>query len=150
VSGARGRKARPAVTSARRVAQAELELPAREPQEEPAQGPALAALPLTPAYLEALGSAQEAATGVSRRAWAKGSARGAGPQQQTGGVVVTAGKLVRCQDCGGLRRPGGVHGFRLAPVPLAADWPRCEHGFPWFANCRARPALAPPCCRGTP
>ncbi|ATB36300.1 hypothetical protein CYFUS_001714 [Cystobacter fuscus] len=89
---------------------------------------------------------------VSVRTWAKGSARGEGPQVQTGGVVVAAApRWVPCEDCGSARPESmpGRHGAmpaRGVVLAGAAAWPSCRHGVPLWENCRGRPVV-PPCCR---
>lgn len=90
---------------------------------------------------------------VSSRTWAKGSARGEGPQQQRGAVVVApAAQWVRCEDCGGSRRDDvqGRHGampVRGVTVATRPDWARCRHSVPLWENCAGLP-VAPPCCLG--
>lgn len=89
---------------------------------------------------------------VSRRTWSKGSARGDGPAQAAGAVVVRAGvRWVKCEGCPSARRADakGRHGamppYRLTPAEREA-WPRCEHGLPWWVACHGR--VPPPCCAG--
>ncbi len=89
---------------------------------------------------------------LSVHTWAKGSARGEGPQQQRSAVVVQAPrKWVPCEDCGSARpahmrgRHGAmpVTGGTLAAV--GAAWQVCRHGVPFWQGCRAQ-AVEPPCC----
>jgi hypothetical protein len=92
---------------------------------------------------------------LSLRTWAKGSARGEGPQQRRAAVEVAAGApYVPCEDCASLRPEGaaGRHGAMpatRATLAAVADWPRCQHHRPYWENCRAA-AVVPPCCWGAP
>jgi hypothetical protein len=95
---------------------------------------------------------------LSTRVWSKGSARGAGPQQQSQSLWVGRGRAVPCSDCGKVLLkygPGPArHGGYLLPsaakgAQIAAAWPRCAHGELFWVDCLRRPA-PPPCCAGEP
>jgi hypothetical protein len=146
-----GRKRRPAAVSARRkeAVRAALSVPGKRPPGAPLPDTRLPLARRPDGLLMQI----KVFEGTSERLWSKGSARGAGPQQQRGAVAVGArAKWVRCEDCGSGRPAGaaGRHGAmpvtgpRLAAV---ADWPLCRHGAPWWQNCRAAP-VPPPCCGG--
>jgi len=138
MSQARGRRRRPADTSPREVSARQPTVPdVRLPLRHTLNGYRMRHVDYT------------GAERLSVRTWAKGSARGEGPQQQRGGVAVAAAApWVPCEDCGSARPKGaaGRHGAMPART-MAASWPRCMHGAPHWENCRGRP-VAPPCCEG--
>ncbi|KFE60118.1 hypothetical protein DB31_5989 [Hyalangium minutum] len=88
-----------------------------------------------------------AATRPSHRAWAKGSARGAGGAVSTGTVHVRRSEPQRfCEKCG-LSRPGGSgpHAPRLMRDDIPG-WPVCVHGRRYLADCQWQPAGPRECC----
>ncbi|MFE8599820.1 hypothetical protein [Archangium violaceum] len=123
----RGRKQVKPATSSRTV-QTSLSLAPPAAVEEEPQGPALAAMPMVPAYVEALAAAQAA------------HARKRGPPP------AVAVRWVTCERCGKGRRVGMGERHGAMPVRAAREgWPRCVHGVPHWENCVGAP-VDPECC----
>ncbi|HZI06724.1 MAG TPA: hypothetical protein VEZ71_22045 [Archangium sp.] len=126
-----GRKRRPAATSARGASQESLPLAPPAPREDGAptrQAPA--DLPAAPAPVAVPVRQLETV-----------------PQRTVGGFEVL---WVRCEECGRGRHVdvAGRHGaMPVRGVTLLArpEWPRCQHGVPYWENCRGA-AVPPPCC----
>lgn len=108
-----------------------------------AQARAAVALSPTEGPPEGIQKVAAEAWSASRRTWNKGSARGAGPAQQTGVVYVLrdTSPVVQCPKCHSSRRDDGTpHAPRIMHNP-PEGWPRCEHGYPVLADCKWQPIL---------
>lgn len=83
-------------------------------------------------------------THVSRRTWAKGSARGAGGPVREGSVVTRTAKVEPC-ECGTMR-PASVR-YHAAMLRVVDDM-KCPHGNVLWSACSGR--VPPPCCWDVP
>lgn len=81
-------------------------------------------------------------THVSRRTWAKGSARVEGGPVRHGNVVTRVAKVEKCPDCGSMRPAGARY---HAPLLRTREAPHCQHGTPYYTACVGQRVL-PPCC----